>query len=379
MKLIDTYNSIDKRVVYDCRVKSIMELMRHYGVDINEYEILLISRAISFNYDKIYIPNIMNKKIPYATASNNDIVENFLKELNLSYVKENIGDSYKDWSTLKELIDNDIPVLFKIDSRFLNDTFDENKNKVLNLYYLSTLLLVGYDEEKEVVYVVLTNTNETETVTELSIDKFNKYRNTKCMPFGAEFMCYYLENNNDVKNITRDKINNLITKGIYEISKLMLDVDVKYNLKIGAFNGTELYHGIVAMKQLKNDIEIILSELYQLDKRTMKFIMIFIRNNLMFGSHNAFRSELSKCLEYFSKLINDEDYLNISLEFKEIAKLWGNLFVELTNIANEKSEEFLYKNLKNVIETLEIIILREEEQFKLLNNYSKNYLVNKSI
>lgn len=367
MKLINTYKSIDRRVIYDCRVKSLMELMRHYGLNINEYEILLISRAILFSYDKISIPNIINKKIPYAAVSTNDIVENLFDELGINYKKVKIGASSEDWKTLKQLIDNDIPILFKIDSRFLNNNFDENKKQTLNLYYLSTLLLVGYDEEKEVVYIVLTNTNEIDRVTELSIDNFNKYRNTQCMPFKADYTCYYVEDDKEIRNIKRDKINELLKKGLFEISKLMLDDTVEYNVKIGAFDGTKLLRGITAMKELKKDLEDMLLKIDQIDKKTIKFIILFIRNNLMFGSHSAFRGEFASCLEHLSNLINDKYFFNISLEFKEIAKLWGKLFVGLTSIANEKND--FNDKLTIVIDTLDKIILKEEQQFKLINNY----------
>ena len=69
MKLIETYKKIEKREMLDCRIKSIKELIRNYGVNLTSYEALIIGESITFMYDKIHIPGVSLERIPYALVS----------------------------------------------------------------------------------------------------------------------------------------------------------------------------------------------------------------------------------------------------------------------------------------------------------------------
>lgn len=366
MKLISTYEEIERRTVYDCRIKSIMELMRHYGLVLTSYEILLICRAITFNYDRVVIPGILKNEVPYGTVSTDKIEETFFKSLGIRYVEQKIGDSAEDWAFMKSLIDKDIPIMFKIDSRFLNEEY--KKPGKLNLYYLSTLLLVGYEEETQSVLVVLMNTSEKDTVTKLSMEDFQKYRNTDCMPEGADYCCYYLPDDCGVNELTKEKIRQAVWHGLHGIVECMLDKSASVNMHYGAFIGTEQTVGIQGMKSLKNDLEELISSYKsgsETDKKLIKLMLIFIRNNLLFGSHTAFRSELAACLKMCHEKYGFEYTLTASKKFYEVSKKWMSFFTHLSGIAHKNddiSELFLQS-----IEVLENIIEIEEEQYLKLS------------
>lgn len=375
MKLISTYEKIERRTVYDCRIKSIMELMRHYGLVLTSYEILLISRAITFNYDRIVIPGVLKSEIPYGTVSTDKIEETFFESLGIRYIEQKIGDSLEEWAFMKSLIDKNIPIMFKLDSRFLNEEY--KKPGKLNLYYLSTLLLVGYEEETQSVFVVLTNTSEKDTVTKLSMEDFQKYRNTDCMPEGADYRCFYLQSGCGVEELTEEKIRQAVLNGLDGIVENMLDKSVLVNRQYGAFIGTEQTVGIQGMESLKSDLENLISS-YRLgsetDKKFTKFMLIFIRNNLLFGSHTAFRSEFAACLKMCHEKYRFEYTLEASNYFYEVSKKWMNFFAKLSGIAHKNDD--ISALFSQAIEALEYIIEVEEEQYlklseKLFHKYIK--------
>ena len=97
MHLIDTYKHIDRREMLDCRMKSIKELMRNYNINISSFEIMILCEAFSFNYTYIKIPGVLKEYLPYATVSQNDVVETFFNNIGLFYNNAAISNSKSDW------------------------------------------------------------------------------------------------------------------------------------------------------------------------------------------------------------------------------------------------------------------------------------------
>lgn len=363
--LISTYNEIEKRTVYDCRVKSIMELMRHYGLILTAQEILLISRAITFQYDKISVPGLIQEPIPYGTVSNDNIEKAFFENLGIPYIEEKIGSSKEEWNYMKGLLDKGTPIMFKIDSRFLSEGYQAHGK--LNLYYLSTLLLVGYEEESGSVWIVLTNTDEKDRVTRLSLQEFQEYRNTVCMPFSADYRCYYLDENNGIKDITAKRVKQAVLSGLRDFTATMLDTRRTDGLLYGAFVGSSRTSGINGMISLKGDLQDILSQCKEADAAHLKYIkfkLIFVRNNLLFGSRTAFRSELAKCLEMCSNKLKISEISDISQNFYTVSGLWIELFTKLSRVTHEEGD--ITENLEDIIMTLDSIIQSEKTQYKSL-------------
>ncbi|NLL70623.1 MAG: BtrH N-terminal domain-containing protein [Epulopiscium sp.] len=369
MKLISTYQHIDKREILDCRVKSIKELIRHYNVHLNSYEILLISKAITFNYDRICIPGVINHPIPYGTVSHNTIEKTFFDSLCISYKEEKIESTEEGWKKIKSMIDRDIPVMFRMDSRFLMPGANgAERDKKINLHYLSTLLLVGYDEEENKAFIVLTNTDEKEEVSVISIDAFQKYRSTTCFPFAPDSLCYYVTKEDRKMNLDETLIQRKVLQGLKETIYTMLNEDSTSMISYDGFVGTGMIKGIKGMEKLKDDLKQIV-ECYDAQDRMScqytQFSMAFLRNNMMFGSYSGFRYELSQCLQYCAEHFQIGELNRISNEFKSISNEWKKLFMVLSSIAHNKGNR--KEQLNNVIKILERIIKKEEQQYMKIN------------
>lgn len=363
MKLIDTYQRIEKREILDCRIKSIKELVRHYGLNLNSYEVLLLCEAYTFNYSTIKIPGVSLEVLPYATASHNNLETTFFHNLNINYHKEKIAGSRQGWEHIKCMIDQEIPILFRIDSRFLRGVEDvAPKQMKLNLYYLSTLLLVGYDEEKGLALVVLTNDDEKEDVNEITIEKFQKYRWSICAPFSPDGLCFYMKSDNGIGRINGEDIKKAILSSIIKTADTMLNGGEIYNVGIGTFIGSEVRKGINGMQNLKEDMQMMLEQCKSNDNpKIIQLMMVFLRNNLMFGSYSAFREEFGQCLKNCAKQYEIHDLYDIGNGFEKIAHNWKTLFTLLSRIAHNKGD--LVEQIQMVINVWDTIIQSEHEQF----------------
>lgn len=364
MKLITNYKKIDKREILDCRIKSIKEFIANFQVYLTSYEILLISGAMTFNYDCIKVPGIINEQIPYVTVSHNNVEDIFFESLNIEVIKEMIGTSEKEWLRMQQLIDKDLPILFKIDSRFLSpDEVSPIKYKKLNLFYLSTLLLVGYDLERDKALVVLTNTDDRETVTQMPMNVFQKNRKTVCLPYSPNGSCMFIDQHKKL-NISAEMIQEAVIKGILLTAETMLDSYV-YQADLGGFEGSGSTRGIAGMKHLIADLIHLGQDYEKQDENNKLFThlkLIFIRNNMMFGSYSAFREEFGKSLCYCAQNYQLDELQTIGKTFQSVADLWKQLFSIFSAMIHRKCSYI--RGIAETVTLFQQIIEVEEQQYK---------------
>lgn len=349
--------------------------MKHYGVILNAYEVMLIARSVTFQYDVITIPDIYNGEIPFASVSTHAIEEIFFHSLGISYVKERIGSSEDEWEYMKGLIDQDRPVLFRIDSRFLQGQH-ESFGK-LNLYYVSTLLLVGYDDVNENVLVVLTNTDEKQTVTELSYTEFQKYRYTNCIPYNPDYVCYYLADDSGISRLTDEKIREAVMNGLKDIVDTMFYKGSLNNTSYGAFSGSLQFRGLNGMHELVNDLRQLKSDYKDggdITRKIIKFNMVFLRNNLLFGSHTAFRHEFAGCLHMCKEKYGFLSFSQYAEEMERTGENWMRFFNILSGAAH--SNDDITCKLEEAIVLFDSIALEEEKIFTRIRDDLEQELVN---
>lgn len=376
MKLISCFKCVSKREVLDCRIKSLIELAKFHGLNINSYDAMLISRSCTFCYGHLSIHNSVLSDIPYAIASRNDLEKIFFDSFDIQYETINVDASINGWTYLKKLLDSDIPVLFKIDSRFLNRNGTLPNNTKINIHYLSTLLLVGYDESKGVVYVVLTNSEEQQQIQNFKLDEFQKYRNTKCIPYSPNGLCYYINPDTDLASISTESINYQILKGILYSANEMLNGLKNQCERMEYSECNNLSFGIQAMKLMKKDLIKLLwySSFKRKKKSYIQLSLLFLRNNLMFGSYSAFREEFGRSLCKFSEKINDSEIIRIGKDFITLSKDWKKFLAEIAKAGRGKK---LPVSLALAVFRWNKVILKEKKAYKRL--YKRINIIIKSI
>jgi len=71
-------NDIQKNMkgyLLDCRINSLQELLRFYGLSLNAYNIMILTESYSFQYGKIDFFEQSVFDVPYAVASENNLVK----------------------------------------------------------------------------------------------------------------------------------------------------------------------------------------------------------------------------------------------------------------------------------------------------------------
>lgn len=368
MRIINGFENIPKREILDCRVKSLLELSRYHGLKMDSFDVMLLSRSLTFNYGHITINDSLFNDIPYATASYHNLEEVFFETLGLTYEEKKFDDTEEGMNSIKELLDSDTPMITKLDCRFLNRGGTLPVKGKINIHYLSSMLVIGYDEQD--IYAVLTNSDEITEYQKFSIAEFQKFRNTQCIPYSPNGTCYYLKKVIDVDKIN-DSMNRLVLDGLKKLTERMLTSECENWKPFENSKCDDLSTGIKAMKMLKRDLRSFLSSLiFHKKKQYIKLSLLFLRNNLMFGSYSAFRKEFSQGLIRLGSKVENQKISSIGEEMEKVSEQWIEFLTYLSKAGRSKhilqftflsyltwckiirKEERVYKNLHKEIERI---------------------------
>ena len=370
--IIEKYKNISPRQCLDCRIKALQEILRSVNICITPMEVMILAESPSFQYGNINFSSSNLFGLPYCVSSETDLDKIIFNKLGIKWIEEQIGNSPEDWEHMKSLLDRGIPILFKIDARFLNYK-DPEKHMIIDMHYLSHILLVGYKEDMSAVYVVLTNDDTITEPCELSFDDFEKYRNTKCIPFSPENRCIYIDQseNENISFSIEEKL-----KQSYKQMCHRFEDNVSVPMNIEGFECQELYKG-------SNGMEMFMDHIYKLRKKVRseknisinKYVcvsLLFFKKNMMFGTYSAFRDELSQCLTEHSIKLNNPLLLKAALCFKKSGNKWKHLFVCISKVPHDIKHSARY--LKRISSYLNGILRDEKHGFKYIEKGLKIYV-----
>lgn len=374
-KIINTYKNFEKREILDCRIKTFKEMLRHYDFNINSYKTMILCENFTIKYGYLNFKKIGIENLPYALASEDKIEEKIFNTLGVKYKKERIDDSKKSFLKFKNLIDNDTPIMFKMDARFFSASSTTAPREIkINIHYLSVLLLVGYDEQNKKVFILLSNTDDETQPKKISLKNFGIFRGTSCLPFSPDFECLYLDKSTKIK-INKEELKIKLIKSLFNISQKMLRGKLD-SLILKDFEYKDFKVGINALEAMSKDIQYVAKKCKNGNDQEIKYaklVIIFLRNNLIFGSYSAFREEFSKCLDDCYKTFKDANFKKISDEFLKISKHWKKIFLYMGKIINAEQKNIYYKILE-ISDTLNLIRKYEKGAFESLEKIVNVYL-----
>lgn len=373
MKVIKSFDRKIERKNFDCRIKALQGLLRHYDIESSLYMTMVLSESISFRYSTVDFEGFPVSHVPFAFATRSDVEKKIFDSLGLLYVMEEIDDSPSGWEKMKSLIDKETPILVKIDGNFVNRLSSSQKpnEQGMKVGHLSTLLLVGYSEEDK-KYVALTEFLENDRIIPFALDRVQKARKSICFPYSPNFICLYLKEPPNSK-----KINNLMTeKGILSLKKIsrsMIDPtsikdDFVDDIAEEGFTCTNIRNGIPAMKALCRDLQELLVFYDHCGENADKILILLaqlLRSNLSLGGPSAFRFEFGECLKEMGKNLNKGELSIIGGEFTHLSFAWKKFIFQLRETAKKAHpREYLQK----AIEIFTQIIENEEVLFSKLSN-----------
>ncbi len=372
MKIIDTYNNIERRVVLDCRVKSYYELVRHYGIALDSLEIFLLSELLDFTFCKIDIPGIGVEDAPFGGCSVFGADQIFFSNIGIDLHTFQPGGDAEGFRQLRELIDRDIPVLFRFDSRFADEDSPVNADR-LNFYNPSTLLLAGYDDEN--VYAVFNTTWQKHELYKMTIEHFQKYRSGICIPYPPDNICYTISPTADDVKLINSERERLCLEVMHKSAERMLSDAIIPEHTDGAIIERSVSHGVSGMKRMGSFLNELAADKSESDI-IVKLSLMMLRLNMVQGSRTGYRNEFAAGMTFVGERYGIPELEEISRYLKDRAGFWRDFVRNLDYAArNDISDrEKLSEDIKLITDELEKTISIEEEVYSALKELTARKL-----
>lgn len=362
---IPFYNNIPKRELMDCRITTLRDIMRFYGLGVDSFSLYLLSRSYGFSFGKMIFDEAKSIDIWVAGTSDFNIVENLMKTMKFECNIFKVGSNSDGINKFVDAIDRGIPLLTLYDSRYvLLDNYKNSGFRILDMYNLSLATVAGYDTECREFEITLNNTDDKTDLFRVKMDKFMMARCCETYPVKPNNRCYEIKLTDSYINDFKIRYIDLLKNEIISLSENMICGNT---INTEVFNTRVLssQSGVKAISMLLNEIrEFIINFQNDYENANKSFIIKFtvLRNMLSQGSYTCYREEFGRSLKHFGTTVNNKRIICIGEEFMEIGLLWRRFMRILFNISN-------YVMKKN-----ELLDLIEKIIPKIIAKEEKNYL-----
>jgi len=174
------------RIGYHCESSSMRDLFEYYGFPMSEPMAFGLDATMGFGFfDTTGQTSFMPESdIPFFLGGKQGTIEpNSLacRLLGITLRKQSFSNADKGWEESKEMIDQDIPLILRVDIAYMPyEGFDEEMEEAH--FGGHAVVLGGYDEEKGVAYI---GDTEFEGFQEVPIEILKKARSST---YGPKFM-----------------------------------------------------------------------------------------------------------------------------------------------------------------------------------------------
>jgi len=176
-------NDFIHRIGYHCESSSMRDLFEFHGFPMSEPMAFGLDATMGFGFFDTTnsVSFIPESEIPFFLGGKQGTIEpNSLacRLLGITLRKQSFTNASKAWDESKKMLDQDIPLILKVDLGYL-PYFEEEGNIHFGGHAIT---LAGYDDQKGVAYV---GDSEFESFQEVSIEKLKEARSSE---FGPKFM-----------------------------------------------------------------------------------------------------------------------------------------------------------------------------------------------
>lgn len=347
-RILTEFEKMPAREMIDCRITGLRDILIYYGLPIDSFLLFLISGGINFSFIQKKYRESSNIYIWLIGGSPLDLEENLLRNLGIEQTNYFQSREEEGFSSLKELIDNDIPPIVLIDSNYIHNHPIEKDNTKFYIGALSSIPLVGYDLEKEIVYFDLKD-DENKGLYTLSMNDFMMARSAKCFPYSPENKYYTINIDNEKTQWVKDNLKDILKKGLMDICSAMLMKNDGNDLECYGISGI----GMVG--KVLSDFNASLKEADLPQSVSDKLFTIKIRclrQGMLPGSNTLYREEFGKALKklsgyYGTSSFNElgDEFIKIGNKWREVARLLGyaDYAIRDKNKVISKASEGFYK------------------------------------
>ncbi|MDD5748467.1 MAG: BtrH N-terminal domain-containing protein [Actinomycetota bacterium] len=321
-----------------CSSTAMRDLLEFYGHSFTEEMVFGLGCGIDFIY-------IKNKKIMppvYIGGRVYDLEGNLCRNLGIE-MEVISGLPYPDaWLEVKKMLDSEIPAVVLADVYFL----DYLRAKVH--FSSHRIVLVGYDDEKEIVYVA---DNDRDSIQECSFENLRKARNSSFFPGPASNTFYRFSVPEKLM-----ALKDAIPKALFWTASNYLDESpstTKANM-----DEVEISRAIVGLEKLAREMG---NWKKEFDSQTITQILrnIYVsaeKGGTGYGGN--FRRIYGRFLKECSRILGESSLDSLGSEFVEIGNIWSEMCLTFKSLSQDGS---------NAIEMGERMILdiyeKEREAF----------------
>ncbi|GFP77743.1 DUF4872 domain-containing protein [Clostridium fungisolvens] len=374
-RIISTYSKIPKKEVYDCRITSLREVLRHYGISTESYSAFILGKGIDFMYGHATPKNTNGISFWVCGATPFSVEEEMAISLKVDIDKYTVENKEALWNKIKNYVDRDIPLISAYDPKALTEiqlgVSSKNSDSILDINFPSAGVIAGYDDEKQSVYFICNDIDKEVGISEYELDDFIFAICKENYLFSPNKTLYEFKFNEENMRKIKDNEERLIKDALIDICDRMLSEysgsDVEFD------DGSKVKcRGVEAIKSLGNDISEFEEYVKQQKEKgkndlVRKFCSIrayVLRASLLKGSNTCFRGEFAESLEYISHFLNISELEGFGKQFDEIATEWRDFTRKLSNLIKvENNQDVLLSTLSKKL--YKIADLEQEAFVKL--------------
>ncbi|MGI6256704.1 MAG: DUF4872 domain-containing protein [Anaerovoracaceae bacterium] len=299
-------NILEHRTIgSNCSTTASKIILNSYGYTYSEDMVLGLGAGLGFIYQYY-----ADKEEYFLSGKNESLELNLTHALGGTVLTGSFDDEGRGWQTVKELIDEDIPVILDLSIREL-PYFQPYLKELANIGFgLHNAILVGYDDEKEEVMLLDHRWSEPQII---SYDALRKARGTK------EGEGNVGSSRNAYKVLVLDRKGKKPSPEIYFAIKLNINrMRHPFAFKMG----------LAGIKTFHDEIKMFFEEGIYQDKEEAILTFSYLMEKLGTGGGN-FRRMYGRFLNEAAGMTGDERFRQIAKDYQILAKRWKELSVLL--------------------------------------------------
>lgn len=300
---------------YNSEATAIVNVMRYLGYDVDE---VLISGAGAISDFAFY-----ESAFPFINIKNINFADVCFKNMNIKWSGKIYTGNTKSWKLIKSKLKEGIPVVLRVNMRFLPHRFGGKYGSNFSNYGLHYVALFGIDEKKGVAFISDNNYSNLIEIKLKDLDKA-RYSSTQAFPPYGEF--YWIEKKEekfsiDYRDLFTNSINSLLKN--YERPKKQ------------TLSKLKVYYGLEALKNLSKELADIESLVrYEMFlSPALNALYFYIDKLETYGSAN--RQILKEYLIKINKKLKKENIARMIKQLDNCIKNWKMLSSELYKISEE--------------------------------------------
>lgn len=308
-----------------CGSTSLSNILNYFGIALSEEMCFGLGSGIGFAYF-----SEINNALPIFVSGRTDRLETeLLNNLGIENYLHS-GDNFEEtFDLIKEKIDNDEPVVVWVDTYYLPYF------KTQYHFPMHRVIIVGYDEEKEQVYI---SDNEKEEIQIVSYENFKLARTSPFPPISTENKWYAITFNHrgrNIKSATKDALR--------KTADIMLQ---KENNNLGILGMRKLVYDLPKWRKILGDRWKLSAHIYYL----------FCEK---FGTGGGnFRFIYSRFLEEI------DIFPDVAKKYKEVAPGWQRASI----LIRDASKEDNFAKIITASDILNKVIQEEEDIYRKFQN-----------